>query len=212
MAAASASVTAAAAFPSASARRPARLPVRVEPGQLADQARGRGERHRRGSPRGHLPQPRRHALPGHAQLLVTGRESVPAPGAVIPGPPQRHGAEHRVCGLVPVAGEHRLVPLHALRARAAVARVSGQQRLQQPAPQLGNRRPDRQFGLLGARPAGQRQRRRRDQPFYLGGCLRCEPGGELIAEPFFCPPRSGAWPAPDRTGRASQIASFTSAI
>jgi hypothetical protein len=71
----------------------------------------------------------------------------------------------------------------ALGARAGEAGVGGQQRLQQPAAQLGDRGADRQLGPLDARPAGQRRRRFGGQPLYLGGCLRREPRGEPIAEP-----------------------------
>ena len=93
-------------------------------------------------------------------------------------------------------------------ARAAEPGIGGQQRLQQAAAQLGQPRADGQFRRLQSLPGGQRPGHRGGQPGYLGGRLR----RELIAEPLFCPSGPGAWPAAAGTGRASQIASLTSAI
>jgi hypothetical protein len=98
--------------------------------------------------------------------------------------------------------------LPAIGPRAAVAGVGGQQRLQQRAAQPGQPGPQRQLCPLNARPGGQRPGRCPRQPLYLGGRLR----RELLAEPFFCPSGSGARPAAAGAGRASQIASLTSAI
>ena len=104
------------------------------------------------------------------------------------------------------------MPGRAPGARPAVARVGGQQRFQHRASQLHDRGADRQLGRLDARAAGQGCRDAGGQLRYLGGRVRREPRGELTAEPFFCPSGSGAWPAAAGTGRASQIASLTSAI
>ena len=98
---------------------PGPLAGQLHPASSLQQRAGRGERHRRGRPRGHLPQPRRHALPGDAELLIAGRQPVTALPAVIPGPPDGHRAEHRVHALVPVAGQLRLVAApHATRGPA----------------------------------------------------------------------------------------------
>jgi hypothetical protein len=133
---------------------------------------------------------------------------MPALAAVIPGPADPHRAEHGVNDLVPVAGESRLVPGPALGPPARITGVGGQQRLQQPASELGQPLPQRQLRPLDARPGRQRPGDPGGQPPYLGRRLR----GQLIAEPLFCPPGAGAWPAAAGTGRASQIASFTSTI
>ena len=128
---------------------------------------------------------------------------------MIPGPAYRYRAEHGGDGLIPVPGEPGLVPGPARRMRAPVAGVRGQQRFQQRASERSQPGSQRQLCALDARPGGQRQGRRPRQPLYLGRCLR----RELLAEPFFCPSGSGAFPAPAAgTGRASQIASLTSAI
>ncbi|MGH3304881.1 MAG: hypothetical protein ACRDOK_25075, partial [Streptosporangiaceae bacterium] len=131
IAAASASMTAAAAWPSASARRRARSPVRVipatSPASFAATANGSAAAARpviaaRSGDNG---------VPAYSQLGVArGRESAPACGAVIPRPAQPDRAEHRVDGLNPVGHEPCLVPRAAGHPRAAVAAVGGQQRLQ----------------------------------------------------------------------------------
>jgi hypothetical protein len=111
--------------------------------------------------------------------------------------------------LAPVAGEGCLVTRAAGGARSPVAAIGSQQRLQQPAPELGQPRPQRQLHRLQASPVRQRGGHRRGQPPYLGGRV----GGERLAEPLFCPSGARAWP-PLRagTGLASQIASLTSTI
>ena len=75
----------------------------------------------------------------------------------------------------------------AAGARAAVASVQAQQVLQQAPAELQHRGADRQLHRLQPAPGGQRAGRLGGQPSYLGRRLRREPGGELIAEPFFCP-------------------------
>lgn len=134
---------------------------------------------------------------------------MPAPAAVVPGAADRHRAQHRVHGLVPVGHEPRLVPGPARHGRAAVAGISGQQALQQATAKLGQPGTKRQFHRLQAAALSQARRCRRRQPPYLGGRFR----RETIAEPPFCP--SGSRPCPPAAkaaGRASQIASFSSTI
>jgi len=183
----------------------------TSPGQLACQPRGGGERHRCRGPGGHLPQPRRHRLPGYPELGVARREPVTAISAVIPGPADAHPAQHRVRRLHPVGHKARLVPRGAPRAGPGT-------RHRRPAspPAAGHPAASARPGspALPARcpPAGQRRGRLGRQPPHLGGCLRREPGGKLIAEPPFCPSGAGARPAAAGTGRTSQIASLTSAI
>ena len=156
IAAACASMTAAAAWPSASARRPARLPVSGDPGQLADQASCGGERHRRGRPCGHLPQPRRHALPSDAELVIAGREPVMTLTAAIPGPADGHRAEHRVHALGPAAGQIRLVTRpHATRAPAYPGSAA-RQGFQHASAQPDQPGPDRLLGSLQALPGRHR--------------------------------------------------------
>jgi hypothetical protein len=180
-----------------------------DPGQLTDQPGRSGERHRRGGAGGHLAQPRRHRLAGHAQLTVPRCQAVAAAGAVVPGPAQRDRAEYRADGLVPVGGKLRLVPGRADGPRAPEPRIGGQQRLQQATAKLGQPGADGQFRRLQPPAGGQRRRHRGGQLAYLGGRLR----GERVAEPFFCPSGAGAWPpAAGGAGRASQIASLTSTI
>jgi hypothetical protein len=101
------------------------------------------------------------------------------------------------------------VPGPAIGSRAAMPPVGGQQALQQVAAKLGQPGAQRQFRRFQAAAASQVTGCRRSQPPYLGGSV----GGERPAEPFFCPSGSGAWPAVAAgIGRASQIASLTSAI
>ena len=107
----------------------------------------------------------------------------------------RLGAE----GLFLVAGA-------AVRPRAAVAGVGGQQVFQQPGTEPGYRGADRQLHRLQPFASAQRPRCQGGQPLYLGGSV----GGERLAEPPLSP-AGLAWgsPADGVTGRASQIASFT---
>ena len=119
------------------------LAGQADPGQLAHQLRRGVEGDRGGSPVGHPGQPRRHGAPGHPQPGVARCEPVPAFRAVIPRPAQRDRTEHGVNGLVPAGHELRLVALAAGHARAAVARIGGQQRLQHLPPQFHDRSADR---------------------------------------------------------------------
>jgi hypothetical protein len=77
-------------------------------------------------------------------------------------------------------------------ARAAVAGVGGQQRLQHLPAQLQHRRADRPLGRLQAGPAGQRRGHRCGERGYLGGGLRREPRRELVAEPPYLYPAASA--------------------
>ena len=101
----------------------------------------------------------------------------------------------------------------ALRARTAVARVSGQQLCEHAAAELQHPGADHGLRRLQACvTAAQRPGGRRGQPAYLGGLLL----RERVPEPPLSPPgrerpSSPAAPGGD-AGRASQIASFTSAI
>ena len=211
IAAALASMAAAAARPSASACQAQPLAGQGDPGQVGDQSGAAGERHRLGGPGCHLRQARQHRLARHVQLRVPGREAVPALPAVIPGPADGDRAEHRVHGLVPVGHELRPVPGPAVRPRAPVSPVGGQQRLQQPRAELGQ--PGAQRHLRGLQPAaGQAAGGGRGQPRYLGGGVGGELRLDLRAEPPLCPSAGGTCPACAGTGRASQIASFTSTI
>ena len=136
IAAAPASILAAAARPSASARRRARSAVSLipasSPTSFAAAVNGTAAAARSVI----LASPGDIVCPGHPQLGVAGRQAVPAGSAVIPGPAQRDRAEHGVNGLVPVGDELRLVPGPAPGSRPAVAGVGGQQRLQHRASQL----------------------------------------------------------------------------
>jgi hypothetical protein len=101
------------------------------------------------------------------------------------------------------------VPRPALHNRAAVPGVRSQQALQQAAAKGGQPGAERQFHRLQATATRQAGRCRCRQPPYLSGGLR----RERLTEPPFCPSASRAWPlAAAAAGRASQIASFTSAI
>jgi len=75
--------------------------------------------------------------------LVAKREPVPARPALIPRPTDGYRAQHGVHGLVPVAGEARLAPGRAGNARAVVAGIDGQQRLQHRAAQPSDRGAER---------------------------------------------------------------------
>jgi len=75
IAAACPAIAAAAAVPSASGVAAQGPAGQLDPGQLADQPCGGGERHRRGGPGAHLGQSRRHCLGGHAELGVFGPKS-----------------------------------------------------------------------------------------------------------------------------------------
>ena len=101
------------------------------------------------------------------------------------------------------------MPRSAAHGRASVPGIGSQQALQQPTAELGQPGPKRQLRRLQVATASQVRRCRRRQPPYLGGYFRCE----RLAKPPFCPrvPRSRP-PAATSAGRASQIASFTSAI
>ncbi|HTR92922.1 MAG TPA: hypothetical protein VMI73_14415 [Trebonia sp.] len=141
---------------------------------------------------------------------VAGREAVAAGLAVVPGPGHRDQAEDRVQGLAPVAAEHGLVPVPAGNPVAAVAPVGGQGVAEHDAAESQQPCPDYplggfQTGIAAAQgPGGFR-----GQPGHLGGPLL----RERVPEPPFSPPAAeGAPPAapPGRTGRAEQIAAFTS--
>ena len=121
-----------------------------EPGQLAYQACSGRERHRRGRPSGHLPQPRRHARPGDAELVIAGRQPVMTLTAVIPGPADGHRAEHRVHAPGPAAGQLRLVTAAARHPRAGIPGIGGQQVFQHTSAQPDQPRPDRL--LAASRP------------------------------------------------------------
>ena len=133
--------------------------------------------------------------------------------AVVPGAGDGDRAEHRVGHLAPVGGEFCLVALAAGHSRAAVARVCGQQLCEHAAAELQHPSTDHGLRRLQARvTAAQRPGGLRGQPAYLGGLLL----RERVPEPPFSPPgrertSSPAAPGGD-AGRASQIASFTSAI
>jgi hypothetical protein len=209
IAAACAPVTRAAAWPSASARRPARLPVRMIPASSPTSFAAAANGTAAAVPVGHPGQPRRPRLPGCPQLGIARREAMPAGGAVIPRPADGDSAEHGAHGLVPVGDEPGLVPGRAVGERAPVAGAGAQQRLQQRASEPGQPGPQREFRRLQARAACQRGGHGGGQPRYLRGGV----GGERLAEPPLCPSGGGAWPAPAAgTDRASQIASLTSAI
>ena len=97
----------------------------------------------------------------------------------------------------------------AVHPRAAMPGIQGQQALQQAGAQPGHRGADRQLHRLQALAGAEGPRGRRGQALYLGGELRLE----CRAEPPLSPPCSGGPPPASRlTGRASQIASLTSAI
>ena len=70
---------------------------------------------------------------------------------MIPGAREGDQAEHRVEGLVPVPGEHGLVPPAAGDARATVAVVGAQQLLQHAPAQPQQPGPDHR--LRGLHPA-----------------------------------------------------------
>ena len=95
---------------------------------------------------------------------------------------------------------------------APVSPVGGQQRLQQSRAELGQPGAQRDLGGLQAPAAGQAAGGRCGQPCYLPGGVGGESRLDLRAEPLFCPSAGGACPASAGTGRASQIASFTSTI
>src|SRR5258705_1272503 len=85
----------------------------------------------------------------------------------------------------------------------------GQKLFQEGSANGDHRGPHGQFHRAQPVPARQRRRRQRGQPGYLGGELRLD----LVVEPLFSPSGSGgAAGAAAPTGRASQIASFTSTI
>jgi hypothetical protein len=69
---------------------------------------------------------------------------------VIPGAREGDQAEHRVEGLVPVPGEHGLVPPAAADARAAVAAVGGQDLFQHAPTQPQQPGPDHRLRCLQA--------------------------------------------------------------
>jgi hypothetical protein len=93
-------------------------------------------------------------------------------------------------------------------ARAAVARVGGQQLFQHAAAELQHPGADHRLGSFHARiAAAQRPCRFRRQAPYLGGLLL----RKRIEEPPFPPSGTEGAPVP-ATGLASQIFSFTSAI
>jgi hypothetical protein len=174
-----------------------------QPGGLRERPGGRGRV-------GHRRQPRGQGRAGHAELGIPRGEAVPALRAVVPGAAQRDRAEDRVECLVPVVSEFRLMPLAAVRPRAAVAGVGGQQLAQHAAAQFQHPGAEHRLGGLQPRTvAAQRPGGLGGQPAYLGGLLRRERRAE--------PPLSPAGPAGEKgaaevTGLASQIASFTATI
>jgi hypothetical protein len=132
------------------------LDGQADPGQVVQQAGCLRERHRGGGFVAHGPQSRRHRGCGHPELGVPGGEPVPAAGAVIPGPSQGDGPEHRVDDLLPVAGEHGLVAAAAVHARSPVARIGGQRLPEDAAAELQQPGPEHRLGCLQAVPAAQR--------------------------------------------------------
>lgn len=185
------------------------LDGQLDAGQFGQQASGRGERHSRCRPGGHLLQPGRQRSLLDAKLAVPGGHAVPAGRAVVPGAAQPHRAHHRVDGLGPAGDEPGLVAVPAACARAAMPGIHSQQVFQQAAAQLQHRGADHQLHRLQALAGCQRAGRLDGQGRYLGGDLR----RERLAEPPLSPAGpAGEPPAADVTGLASQIASLTSTI
>jgi hypothetical protein len=105
------------------------------------------------------------------------------------------------------------MPGPAVHAGTAVAGIGSQQLPQHAGAELQHPGADHGLGGLQAGVAAQRPGGLRGQPAYLRGRLR----RERLAEPPFSPPARGAPASPspaadDKTGLASQIASFTCTI
>lgn len=191
-----------------------------DPGQVLDQGRGLGERHRGAGGGDHRPQPARKGCSANIEFDIAGHHPCPARRAVVVRPLHPDRTEHGVDGLGTVGDEVGHMPGPARGAGAAVARIGSQQSLQQGSAQGGHCRTDRLFqhGQAAAGTGAQ-----------AAGC-QCSQGlnftGEVVPDPAQEPPFSpsvaagstnGPAPGGDSaaaavTGRASQIASFTSTI
>ena len=180
------------------------------PGQVFQHGRGAGERPGRRGLVVHRGQARGQGRARHAELGVTRREPVLAGRAVVPGAVQRDRAQDSIDDLVAVGDEQRLMAVPARHRGAAVPPVGRQQLPEHAAAELEHPGPDHRLrGLQAGVPAAQRPGGCRGQPRDLGGPLV----RERPQEPFFSPPvpEGSSSPAlPGVTGRASQIASFTS--
>ena len=183
----------------------------LDPGQLGQGRAGLRKRLGGTHPRHHPLEPRRQRGAGDAQLGVLGHHAATAARAVVVGPPELDRSQHRVEVLVPVGDEGGLVAGSAVDAGAAVPGVHRQQVLKQRGAQLGHGGPDGQLDRAQAvGSATEGVRGQGGQAGYLRGELLLEAG----EEPPLSSPAStgGASSASADTGRASQIASFTSAI
>ena len=134
--------------------------------------------------------------------------------AVVPRTAQLDRAEHGVERLGAVGHEVGLMSATAVDVGASIAAVRGQDLLEQPGSRrvqgLAHRHLHSPEHVVAAAGIGERRSGRLGEGGYLGGdlCL------EVREEPPFSAPltASARSPAGARTGRASQIASFTSTI
>ena len=134
--------------------------------------------------------------------------------AVVPRTAKPDGAQRGVEGLGAVGNEAGLVAAAAVDVGAAIAVVGGQDLLQQPGSRrvqsFAHRHLHSPQHVAAGTGIGQRRSCGPGEGGYLGGDLRLE----VREEPPFSAPltASGTSFGAGRTGRASQIASFTSTM